>query len=86
MERQPHLCKDCKFCLRLFDYEAESYSLFCGNLLTKEADAPIGFLDHNEQECEFFELVQAESRNHLSADKFNMTYVVARDYVNDRDE
>jgi hypothetical protein len=33
---------------------------FCGNLLTKEMDAPMGFLDHNEKECEFFELAQRE--------------------------
>jgi len=68
-ERPPRLCKDCKFCLWLFDYEAESYSLFCDNLLTKEMDLPVGFLGHNEKECEFFERGQVESRNSLSADK-----------------
>jgi hypothetical protein len=66
VKRYPRLCKDCRFCLRLSDYEAESYSLFCDNLLTKEMDPPIGYLGHNEKECEFFELAQAEPPNSLS--------------------
>jgi hypothetical protein len=55
------LCKDCKFCLRLVDYEPESYSLFCDNVSTKEMDPPIGFLSQKEKGCEFFEEAQEES-------------------------
>jgi len=47
--------------LWLFDYEAESYSFFCDNPLTKKIDPPIGFLGHNEKECEFFEWAQVGS-------------------------
>jgi|SoiMethySBSTD1v2_1073268.scaffolds.fasta_scaffold175917_1 hypothetical protein len=57
------LCKECKFCLRLFDYELMSYSLFCENVSTKEMDHPIGFLSNNETGCEFFEEVQEESED-----------------------
>jgi len=59
-EGSPRLCKECKFCSWLFDYELESYSLFCDNISTKEIDYPIGFLNHDAKECEFFEEVQEE--------------------------
>lgn len=70
-KRQLRLCKDCKFCLSLFDYEAESNSLFCGNVLTKEMAPPIGFLSHNEKECEFFEWAQVDPHNSPSTAKGN---------------
>lgn len=59
--RSLRLCKECKFCSRLFDYELESYSLFCDNASTKEMDHPIGFVSHEEKGCELFEEVQEES-------------------------
>ena|SRR5437762_1316954 len=60
-KKQPNLCRNCKFCLRLFDYEPESYSLFCDNDLTKEMEHPIGFLRHDGAGCEFFEGFKKES-------------------------
>jgi hypothetical protein len=57
------LCKECKFCLNLFDYELMSYLLFCDNVSTKEMDHPIGFLSNNEVGCEFFDEVREESED-----------------------
>ena len=61
-KRELHLCKDCKFCLRLFDYEEQSYSLYCDNCLTKEADPLMGFLSHDQTSCEYFEKPQVTER------------------------
>jgi hypothetical protein len=66
-KRRQDLCKNCKFCARLFDYERESSLLFCDNALTKEAGHPIGFLSHDDVGCEFFEGAQEEKAQYISA-------------------
>jgi hypothetical protein len=58
VKEQAGLCRDCRFCLRLFDYEKESYSLFCDNDRTKEIERPIGFLSRDGTGCGFFEAAQ----------------------------
>jgi hypothetical protein len=51
----PRRCKDCNFGFRLFDYQAESYLLFCDNVNQKDPNHPIGFLNQDAVECEYFE-------------------------------
>jgi hypothetical protein len=84
--RQPRLCRDCKFCLCLFDYEAESYSLFCDNLSTKEMNPPIGFLGLNDKECGCFELAQVEPLSSPPSDNFNTIHAVDGGYFKEYGE
>jgi hypothetical protein len=59
-KRNPLLCKDCRSCLWVFDYESESQLLFCDNPLTKNGDISVGFLSHAAEACKYFEDALAE--------------------------